>query len=334
MGALPPDIHQRSSSISASHSRFPSNASVSNSITPSLRSYLDRGENSSPEPIVSTAQAIFVPRPIVHIGKGRLVGITPPKANIENPTLEPSPPLTSPDCTPPEAATGPKSAARSYEATPQACKSSAVHDPKLLEKSPLSESLKNTYGMNITVRKHRRTPRNLFARLSISGSPFKNGSPFRSASYAKTSTSEEKSAPQSTATPTKSMNISVCESEWMCRTPSPRKKQDIGRYETMWSPSLGEGKKHRLRRGTESSIKKTLWRDNPPAVVANQESHVGRGTLHKVRDTSSTSRERLTMKALDWYENVRANKGDTEFGNTPVVIDVGNQTTEIRQGWI
>lgn len=333
-----PEIPQRTSSIRTSHSRISSGTSVANSITPSLRSYIDRGEISSPDPIVSTAQEVHLRGTVDHVSNARVVDVTPPQSKLETPKSEPSPPLTSPDDSVVGALFKSHPAVRPTQATPPTPKASGEQNEKLLDKSPLSDLFKSPHGMNITVRKHKRNPANILARLSISGSPFRGHSPFRSTSYAKSVESERSTLLlDTTMTPPAAsentiMDTILTEGEWICQTPSPHK--DKSRFENMWSPSLGDGGKQRIRRGTESLSEKALWRDSPTVEFRRPNESTVKVSSHKTQRAASTSRERMSMKAVEWYESVRAPKGDAGAGLGRGHGDTHSHESKLRQGWI
>jgi hypothetical protein len=159
----------------------------------------------------------------------------------------------------------------------------------------------------------------------------------------------------------------ITESEWMCRTPSPVKNSKADRYENMWEPSPGHTKnvdngKRGMQTGSPvvrsngllNSQKKAdgTGLDGIPtgssvhsfdgAVEANikleggdastQSMSARPNSLGSVKVSKSdkriSSKERLSKKAMEWYDQVRTPK-DESTDPTASVDEV-----KARTGWI
>lgn len=323
-----PEIPHRSTLSKMTHSRLSSTASTTNSITPSLRSYVDR-RDTSPEPVLTTATTLNIEPPVAHQEQLKVVEITPSREPALSSSLEPSPPLTSPDVSLFDTVQQSASTLPRADDTPPSVHSYDKHSLKPDLGAPAADLVENS---NIIVRKHRRNPRTLLSRLSISGSPFKKSVVARENLITKHINADIHSTVYTTPPRQISHNTAISEVEWMCRTPSPQKAQDQLRLDSMWSPTLGDAGKHRPRRGTESTISKTFWRGTPD---------LSSGTMSQQRKSSSnsqrslsSSRDRLATKALEWYSNVRSSKehsGKDIRTDSPAVVV---QSNKVPPGWI
>lgn len=326
-----PYIPRRTSSINMSHSRFPSNVSIAQSITPSLWSYVDRSESSSPEPFISTAQAMAFPKPIF-AGNAGVIDLTVTQFSPKTYSREISPPVTSPEQSPAAVVhKSPAETTRLIEITPPIRTSSAKHNPKPLDKSPSLDILQS-HGANITVRKHKRSPVNLLARLSISGTPFKYGSAFRSNSFSKNADTEDSAQGQAISRDSTSLGSAISESEWMTRTPSPQKDFVSTRCENLWSLSSGDDGNYRSHHELETTSMADRVQSGSP-IISSGNSH-NREPRQDVEFGVGKSRYNLTQKALGWLENVNPGQADGDDEDIRRVCRDNQYDVKMRHGWI
>jgi hypothetical protein len=183
-----PEIPTRDSSLR--HTRNASTSSHAPSISPSLRSYVER-ETTSPDPIIGVASVVPLPR-----SKSSGESFNEHRDSI---TIA-GPPITAPSYLSPPSATASK------------------------RRGMASPPLGGLFNLpNITIRRRRPSPAKHLPRLITS--PPENDNEDRSID------DYEVSGNMTT--------LSLSESEWMCRTPSPvRNDPEHAHDETLWSQCI------------------------------------------------------------------------------------------------
>ncbi|KAH7360293.1 hypothetical protein BKA65DRAFT_182018 [Rhexocercosporidium sp. MPI-PUGE-AT-0058] len=286
-----PEVPTRNSSLRqqqrtnpSGHSRTSSAISHAPSIAASLLPYLER-DTVSPEPILGVAQVVEV------------------SASPTIPTFTPTPSSPSLDTIDsPQPATNPTKSKRQGIASP-----------------PLNTLFSMT---NITVRKTRRSPSKRLSKQSQAPtetldfySPSPSYSPCPAPARPPTETfstfaddhDNDNDQPaldisQNTTT------LSISESEWMCRTPSPVKALPrFGSLQKMWSPGLGK----RASRDTSLSMmgmEVVTEKENENSYENGNgigDEHLGLRSRRKgSRDTA------FKKKATEWYGKAKAPSRD------------------------
>ncbi|KAH9223987.1 hypothetical protein DL95DRAFT_484827 [Leptodontidium sp. 2 PMI_412] len=273
-----PEVPTRNSSLRrqqrsdpSGHSRTSSSISHAPSIAASLLPYLER-DTVSPEPILGVAQVVEVsPSPTIP---------------LPSPTLS-SPSIDTTDSPPPP--TNPTKSKRQGIASP-----------------PLNTLFSMT---NITVRKTRRSPPK---RLSKQGkspelefySPSPSYSPCPAPTRPPTQTfgtfADGNDNDQSTLdTSQNTTTLSISESEWMCRTPSPVKALPrFGSLQKLWSPGLEK----RASRDTSMSMMGM-------EVVKENENENENGDKHS-EPRNRTGGAVIKKKTTEWYGKAKVPSRD------------------------
>jgi hypothetical protein len=202
-----PEIPSRSTSLDhGRHTRNSSSVSNAISITPSLRSYVERDTISPEPPVIGVATVL----PVI----ASTFGLSPDPKEID----------------------------RGSGSTVDSCIDTPSEQSLLPTRTPSKRPLGGVFNLslsNITLRKHRSR-----------SSPTNHLSPIKQSPVLPSESSQlldeenedegDADAEPSTADLDNNMTtLSLTESEWMCRTPSPiRNDPERGRVEKLWSPGM------------------------------------------------------------------------------------------------
>jgi hypothetical protein len=205
------------------HTRNSSTLSNAVSITPSLRSYYERDTASPDIPFIGVATAL----PVVASTFG-----------------------LSPDLAKRDLGSGSTQASYVDAVSEQAPKLSL--QSKIASKRPLGGVFSN-----ITMRKQRNRSSPTKHLSPIKQSPVLPSEPLHSPEDAKYDDDRADDAGGSPSTPTNDMTtLSLSESEWMCRTPSPvRNDPERNRLSQLWSPGV---EPHTFKNPLDDSVRKKM----------------------------------------------------------------------------
>ncbi|PBP19276.1 hypothetical protein BUE80_DR009507 [Diplocarpon rosae] len=267
--------HPRKYSVaSVGHSRNSSGMSHAPSIAPSLLQELDR-DSLSPEPPI--------------LGIAELVDVYSPKPYHPSPSLSLSefPPVPS---------------ASPFTGSPIPLVSSTSSKRRGIAPPPIN----TLFSMkNVTVRKSRRSPEKSFSKSSthVQKQTLAPDSPCPAPSCPRTQTFSTLSLFSGDASPDaeqsslsgETTSLSLSESEWMCRTPSPVKTLPrFSSLQRMWSPGLENRKSGDISHSCKEN--------------ANQKENSRMATGAGRVDANSRA---LKRRDMDGYEKFRASNSDT-----------------------